>query len=253
MRTLARRAELMAAVLDGTTDRRELASQSSASRSTVYRGLDQLVEYDFLTESAGTYAPTTFGKLVYPEFRRYIKSFGALEDANERGILAAIPDDAPFDQTVLVEAELTTPDRCAPTAVLSDIETIVAEANDLRFFTPVVLPTFLELYCQQLFDGSLTAEAVFGSDVLAWIQEEHPDKKRRLERTEAATLKRTERTLPYELGVTTDPTQRMYLVLYGDRGNIRGVVCNDTDAAMSWAETVYREYSTDATTVAPER
>lgn len=249
MRTLAKRAELMAAVLNGTTDRRQLASTSAASRSTVYRGLDQLVEHDFLTESAGTYTPTTFGKLVYPEFRQYVESFQALENANESGLFAAVPDNAPIDQAALIDGEITTPDRCAPTAVLSDIKTIVTEASQLRFFTPVVLPSFLDLYCHQLSDGNLTAEAVFETDVLHWIQENHPDKNQALEESEATTVQQTTDTLPYELGVTTDPTERMYLVLYGTKGNIRGVVTNDTGKAVSWAETTYQEYSSEATSL----
>lgn len=85
-------------IVAGSTDRRELVRELDESRTTVYRGLEQLEELDLVVETNGVYAPTTFGRLVFDLFDGLGRTIDTLRDAEE--LLESVPegsmDLAPF-------------------------------------------------------------------------------------------------------------------------------------------------------------
>lgn len=66
--TVNKRHDLLGHIVEGVRDRRELARRANSSKTTVYRGLDQLEEANLVMDGDGDYRPTAFGHWLFDRY-----------------------------------------------------------------------------------------------------------------------------------------------------------------------------------------
>lgn len=240
---LYHRGHLMGHLLDGRTDRRELAEELEESRSTVYRGLDRLAAVGLATETNGRYAPTKLGKFVYAEYERFLD---VVETASSFGdVIERFPDEL-LSRDLLEEASIHRPVRHAPAVPLKVVEHAVRNADSVEALVPVLLPRTVQLYHDLVTEGRLAAELVLEEPTAAHLLEKYPDEAAEAVATGSLTLLRVPDGLPCGLVVAHGGRPTVCVVVYGPSGDAQGVLRSRGEAPLEWAEAVYRRYRADA-------
>jgi len=73
----------------------EMASEADSSRTTVYRGLEELVELNLVTEVGDDYIPTNFGRIVFQQVQDFNERLGDIQAA--RDLISELPNGEPED------------------------------------------------------------------------------------------------------------------------------------------------------------
>lgn len=236
---LSRRKPLLDLLIDGTTDRRALTERLPESRSTIYRCLDQLEQYGLVTEAAGKYTLTTYGHLLAHEFQQFERVAEDLRDARE--LITQVPTEA-ISSRVVDDAEIVVPERHAPTEPLDMIVTCLQKAESLKGFSPVVLPQFVASIHSQLYDDTLHAELILERVGVSYLHKEYPAELEEATDSKNVVLFQTEQELPYGLILVEGARQEVCVALYGEFGNLRGAIRNDSVDAIEWGNEVYQKH-----------
>lgn len=243
IRTLTKRGHLMERIVTGPTDRRDLVEEVEESRATVYRGLDQLAERGLVTERAGTYRPTSLGRLVFDQYRRCRDVVSSLHAADD--VLQSVPADELPDPELFLTADVTLPHRHAPMRLVDRIVATLEGASEFSVLSPVVRPRILRTCHRLLEDENASARFVFESPAATYLRTEYPEFAARFE--SEATLLETDQRLPFGLVVTGDPAEQVCINGYSTTGELVGVVQSDAEPALDWALSVYEKYCSIAT------
>lgn len=244
---LVKRGHLLSRIRSGTADRRVLARELDESRTTVYRGLDQLEDLGLLVQSNGVYAPTRYGQLVHAAFERADETIRTLSAA--RDVLESLPDDSPIDLDPVRGATILTPDRAEPTGLIDRIESLVGSATRLTALLPVLHPRYMDAIDARLSAGPLEADLVVEAPGVEVIRRKYVGPLGEAVVSGSLRVRSTPDRLPFGLVVVGAPEPRMQILPHDPHGNLRGIVENDTTPAMDWAETTAGGYAERATPV----
>jgi len=102
---LVRRSKVLELVVDGGATKRSLTSEISASRTTIYRSLDQFQEEGLVEENGTEYQATVLGELLYEEYAEFTATVEAVLGAKcalTKGVEVEVPTD------VFLQASVTT-------------------------------------------------------------------------------------------------------------------------------------------------
>lgn len=249
VRTVARRREFLSCLEDGPRTKRDLADRLDRSRSTVDRAVRELEWLNCLWREDDAYRLTTAGRLALSEYRR---SVGVLESIGAAGsFLEDVPRDAPLSVALLDGADVTEPPSYAPNEPFRAVGELIDRADRFRAVlaadrSPQVRS---RLYDRVVEDG-LDGEAILTTELAAFVRETYPDRLRRLAAAgfDCFALE----SVPYELRLVETPTTtRVFVFVFDDPAEIRGVIENDTASAVAWGEAVYRQFRAAATPLSP--
>lgn len=247
---LLKRAHLLEQIITRTTDRRVLAKEVDESRTTVYRGLDQLKDAGLVVESNGEYAATPYGHLVFRLFNGFNNTVEILHNAEE--MLETVPEEsvslAPF-----FGANVFLPDRTSPAMIMERNESMIRNSSAIKGFTPTVFPGWVDSLHEEVADETIMAELIFEEDGINVLQENYATQFNQVLSSGIVHLLKTTDRLPFGLLVATEPDAKMQLISHDSYGNLRGIIENDTSIAVDWAESAYRRYHVDAETVGMTR
>lgn len=244
IRTVVNRAELLDRLAEGAVSKRDLRDDLGVSRSTVYKAVRELERANLVEKSDAGPRLTLAGRLLADRYRSFA---GAVEDVvGHEPILDAIPHDAPLTAAVLDEGDHVLAERHAPNRPIAHVETLVRDADHVVGFTPVALPQYVDLFHDQLVSGELTAELLVESPVVEYLRSDHADRVGEALATDRLALWETDATLPFGLVVGEDD---LAIIVYEENGELRGLFCNDTPAALDWGRDVFERFRADATPV----
>ncbi|WP_049921945.1 helix-turn-helix transcriptional regulator [Halopiger djelfimassiliensis] len=250
IRTVSRRQPLLEALEDGPRHKRDLVERLDCSRSTVDRAIRELEWLAFVQRRDDGYRLTAAGRVALSEYRR---SAGALDSIDEvSDLLADLPRDAPMSTALLEGARTTEPKPHAPFKPLERLVDGIDAADRIRgFFAAERLPRIrLRLY-ERTVEGTLDVEAVFTEALAAFLREEYPEQVREFI-TEGEFDMYVVDSVPYELAIVeTETGAHVFVFVLNDRAEIEGVIKNDSQAALEWAEEVYQRFRADATALSP--
>lgn len=250
LQTLSRRRDLLSRLENGPRRKRDLVADLSVSRSTIDRAIRELESVEFVERCEGSFRLTAAGRLALSEYRRRLESLGAIADCCE--LLAHIPPDAPMSVDMLIGASATEPKPHAPNEPIEEIVDLLSSADRFRgFATAQRLPRLRDRLYELTIDGSLEAEAIFTEELADFLLENHPQQMRDVLRDGHFDMYAIP-TIPFGLGIVETPSQsRAFVVVHGDSGQVRGVIQNDSSAALEWADGVFRRLRARASALEP--
>ncbi|WP_137287480.1 helix-turn-helix transcriptional regulator [Halorussus salinisoli] len=238
IRTVVKRAAFLDRLTDGPTSKRDLRDELDLSRSTVYKAVRELEAHGLVAETDEGTRLTLVGRLLADRYREFETHVTGVSD-NE-SLLSVLPDDAPVTTDLVLGAETVLAERHAPTRPVAHIEELVRSADSVFGVVPVVLPQYVDLFHEELVSEGLTADLVMEAPVVEYLREEHADRFEEALATGRLSIRRTDETLPF--GLIATENEGLVLIGYEEGGELRGILLNDTQAALDWGERVFRSY-----------
>ncbi|WP_276282000.1 helix-turn-helix transcriptional regulator [Halorussus caseinilyticus] len=240
--TVVKRASFLDRLTDGPTSKRDLRDELNLSRSTVYKAVRELETHGLVTESDEGVELTLVGRLLADQYREFEARAAGVYD-NE-SLLSVLPDDAPVTTDLLLGADTVLAERHAPTRPVTYIEALVRNADSVSGVVPVVLPQYVDLFHGELVTDDLTADLVLEDPVVEYLSDEHGERFGEALATGRLSIRRTDETLPF--GLIAAEGDGIILIGYEGGGELRGIIRNDTPAALDWGERVFRNYWDEA-------
>lgn len=241
---LLQRRSLMERVIDGSHDRRRLKDELDQSRSTVYRGLDQLESAGLVTERAGVYEATLYGRLVYEAFE---DSIARVEEYAQAGdMLASLEsiDDVPVD--VLTDGELVPVRRSTRLAPTQAYHEVLRGADRIDIMSPVPFPKCVKLLHERIVEDGLETTAIVEEQVIDYLRGDWDRQLREALDGRRLDIKVTDSVLPFGLTIEHEPAPQVCLSVYDAQGSFKGLVRCESESAYEWARSVYRSFERDA-------
>jgi predicted transcriptional regulator len=246
---VARRANVIECLLDGPKYNRDVRSTLDVSRSTVYKAFSELDELDVVQPCSHGYELTAFGRLLYDEYSQFHRRF---EEVCRAGpLLAVLPVDVDVPFVMLDGADVYVSTRHAPHSPVHAIERVVREASAVKGTAPVILPSYVDLFTEQVVDAELEASLVFERPVFEHLTTDYEEDYSTAFRSERLEVWVTDRELPFGLLVIEAPTPQAGLVVYDQGGELKGFVLND-DEACDWASREWESVRDDAMLVSDD-
>lgn len=227
-----RREPLVKQLLDGASRKAELVEAVDVSRSTVDRGVRELEDAGLATRDERGYRLTLYGKLAHEEFEAFVTRYESLSAAKD--LLAQLPPDAEIDFRIVEGANVISAGERGAVEPYRRVEEIVESAAEIRATSPIVLPSYVDLFVRVVERGA-DVTLMFDPAVLDVLASSYPGEWEIVDRADNCTVLETCDVPPYEL-VLAD--EAVWLGVYGDEGNLVGGLYNGTQAAVEWAEAV---------------
>lgn len=247
--TVVKRAAFLDRLTSGPTGKRDLRDDLDVSRSTVYKAMRELEDADLAVETDEGCRLTLFGRLLVEEYVAFIETVTAVE--RYESLLSVLPPDAPVTTGALVGADRVTAERHAPNRPVGRIEQVVQNADRVFGFSPVVLAQYVDLFHEQVVSEGLDVELVLERPVVEYMQEDHGDLFAEALDTDRLSVWVTDESLPFGLVVGEGDSNEIVVIAYDRGGELRGVIANDTAAALDWSDEVFRAYRSRAEQLDP--
>lgn len=247
---LTRRIDVLDYLADATAGKDRLVTELGVSRSTVNRALRELEGLGFLTRVDGGYTASATGRLVARQYREFVA--GLADSCDAQPVLAGVAPSAEMSPAMLRGASVYLAEPPTPFRPIQRITALATGAEEFRGLSAsVAVPESIDRIADAVLRGELRAEFVFAERVAKHLRENRSDAIDEASSADRLSMYVTG-DLPYGLGIAYgDDGANAFVVTYGDDGDVRGAVVNDSPAAVEWAEEVYRRHRADASELPP--
>ena len=246
------RVGVLEALMDESTDRRDLCEITGASSPTVGRVLADFENRQWLDRDGPTYALTPLGEYVGDRFL-------ALRDAMEieqklRDVWPWLPHEMPgFSVDLFADAVVSFPGPGYPYEPVERLGQLIASTSTMRGFDSIVYKSSnLETACRAILDG-MRFEYVFTPEALEGTFTWDPDRMSEVVACENATVLVHDHLPDGDrcgLGIVDD---RAGICCHDvETGALVAVIDTDASEAREWAISVYEQVRKEATPVDPE-
>ncbi|UIO99421.1 hypothetical protein Hbl1158_12945 [Halobaculum sp. CBA1158] len=231
---LAKRRELLATLCDGPVEKRVLVDELGVPRTTLDRGVRELVDAGLARRADGGVRATAVGARALAERDRYRERLDGLE----RGapLFEALPDDTALDARFLAGASVSRPDPSLPDGVVERLLESVRAADGVTGVAPAALSGHLDTFDAAATTGDAVPELVVTPTVLDHLIDRRPERLVADLREGAFEFRCGPVDVEFGLwvGEHDDRDDEAGVVVYSDTG-VAGVAVNDDPRAVSWA------------------
>lgn len=243
--TIQKRHDILEELVDSSQSKPELVSQMDLSRSTIDRGVNELLEHDCITRTGSTYEATETGRLAIKEYEMYLRSVEIMEASSK--MLNEVPTNT-FDTVFLRGADFDLVDNQQPWVVFEKSTELVENAKSLKGTLPVVFQRhFADLV--DSFDTGKEVELIWDNSLYHSLSEEMQEMVATLYEYDQTTMYRTDLADSYAIWILDSPEGIHASIVVFTNGGIRGIIRNDTRAAVDWATSQYEQWKENAVSI----
>jgi len=235
---IRRRYDCLRAIVNEPREKRVLVEALGTPRSTLDDVVRELESAGLVTYENGVWRPTTTGRVaaeVHADYRETVSDLCAAAP-----VVDALPHDTPLDRTFLDGATVHEADQALPDAVVTSILESVADAERTRGFAPTAFVGFADRFRDRAVEGDGSLELVLAPELFDLLTGHGIED---AEQDRDTTVLSGE--IPVSFGLWVADREEAGVVVYADQG-IRGVLVNDSPAAVEWAEEMYHEVRAEA-------
>lgn len=231
---LDRRADLLDALVDGPTEKRELVEVLGVSRSTIDRAVRELEGGDLVERRNGAVALTFLGRLSYASYVRYRREVVTVERFAD--VLRHLDASAPLPPMVLDGAEIYRPDPPAThrpyTIGWEALENATEVKGLARAVTNRESP---DRFHEALFGGGLELELVGTSAMIDHLRETRAAELAQVIQDGALSLYRYD-DVPFGLFVFDpgSPDGSVIVLVYDETDQVAGMIRNRRGYVVDW-------------------
>ena len=228
---LTRRTAMLRELNTTPVRKRDLASTLDVSRSTVDRGLRELAAQDLVERTDDGYRTTLAGRLTLDAFDTLSERTHGIDAALD--VISVLPHDAPFPPDLFAGATVVRPSPISPHRPAETNAELLSWADHVRGLISAVSEQYVANYRTAIADGT-SVELVFPTKVLERLVTRYDTAGDPVFQKDIVEVRETEATPPCSVKLhRRDENQVASLTVYGPDG-LRGVVTNDSPAAVSW-------------------
>lgn len=236
-----RRAAVLEALDDRPRSKPELVDATPASRSTIDRAVDELLEAGLVRRAGSEFSLTPTGTRILDAYREFHESARLYHDYREFVDGIAVAEDLP--PAVLDGADVTFPTPEMPTRPIKRVHEELLEADRVYSTCPVLMAFQAEFWASQLPDLPVELEVVYSQGALDAAFEEYPDRYRTLlDSGDLTAYVADELPASYSFAVaeglaSADGGSRLVVGSHGDRN---ALLRNDDAGAVGWGRETFR-------------
>lgn len=239
-----RRANLLATLSTGASEKPELVDELAVSRSTVDRALRELRVHSLVDRTDDGYVATVPGRMAAAEHEAAMSGLTAAHEA--RDVLDHLPTDAPMDPVFLRDADVQVPRPPAPHHPLEDLGTRVVAADRYRGFASALLEArYVDEMRNRVLAGDIDLEIIYSTELATYLAEVHTESLQEVLDDDTATMYVSDE-IPYELGILGGDSPGAFVMAIDEDAAFKGLIVNDSPAAIEWAEDLYERIRSDA-------
>ncbi len=241
---VARRHGILRVLSKTPRERHELVDDLEDAKSTVYKGVAQLLETGLIEQTDDGLRLTLFGSVV---LRRY-------EELAQTAELRPVLDDLPAESiapVVFVGSEFVTPDAGSVGRHLEYAHQLLETADDVRGVVPVASTENIDVVSDRVKSGELTDEFVLSGELADSLRRRQDDAVTSL-LDSGTVLWRTASRIPFGVFIVRGEESRMGIE-FRDGNLVTGLLLNETVESIDWAEEQISKYSSDAKRVRASR
>lgn len=239
---LLRRQRCLHALTANPQPKRSLVDQLDIPRSTLDGIMRDLNDADLVAYTDGKWHVTLLGQCALHVHEQYVSQLASLTDIASFG--DALSPRSPVPCEFLIGADV----HEADTAILDDVIPMllesVADATRIRGFTPTVISAYAESFYTRATTGDeYQLDLVLPLDIFERLRTMYPDQTHEaLHDTQVSLL---HGSIPVSFGLWIADNTHAGIIVYAEQG-VRGLIINDTDEALAWAENQYERVQRDA-------
>lgn len=234
------RVQVLTALNDGRSSRREIQEEVDGSRSTVARILDEAQTRGWVDSEGTRYWLTPLGEAMVTDFRSYLSQVKGNQHLGD--LVNHLPPPLfSLDSRHYRDAEIVelTPDN--PAAPFSRAYDEFQNAGEYRGLNSTALPEHAKVLKDRVDRGVLDFEQVIERDFVETIRDD-PERS-------AVWQTLSDRVLLYDdvVPINAHVVDGTVLVWLGEtREEVAGLFVSERSAVVTWAESLYEEYRADA-------
>jgi len=247
---VTRRTAVLEHLTRTTADKATLVDRLDVSRSTVNRSLRELESLGFVARTDDGFTASSTGRVVADLYSEFLTTLSTTVDAEP--LLSALPPSAAVSPAVLRGGTVHLAEPPTPYEPIRRVMELIDESETLRTLSPAVTrPETVDRIVAAVLEDGLDAEIVFEASAAEQVRTARGETLREAMATDRLAMHATT-GLPYGLSIVRgSETARAVLVAYGPESEFRGVVINDSAAAVEWAEDAYRRHRSAAVELPP--
>lgn len=237
----ANRVAILQALDEKSRDRRELETETEASRSSLSRSLTEFEDRGWIRREGSTYTTTSSGSLVVKQFVSLLETIEGIQTLGDR--LKYLPiEKMSLDIRHFNDARLVTPTEFDPTASFQYGINRMRESEIMRCVTTTVPPPYVRALYEDVTAGDLTAEIILDREYLDAVKgSEMAGLWRKI--VANANIQEYEEDIPYRLIVLDEV---VHLWLCSNEGEQNGLLESKNPAVREWAESLYEDHRTES-------
>lgn len=243
---LLRRFDLLDRLCRSPAHLRDLVEATDQSRSTINRAINELEEIGLIDRGNGGIEATLSGRLTRDRLEAFLSGYDDVRAAET--VLDPLEPDTSIAAKMVDGCEVVPATDPAPYRPLERIHGDLARAEAYRALVPTLDdPRHVRLLYEHVVIDDNPAELVVTPSVFQTLQEEFPRRMTAMAETGRFGVFVGDQP-SFGLGVleygpgSAASTAAAYLVVLSEAGTIHGLLVNDDEPAVRWAERRYAEY-----------
>jgi predicted transcriptional regulator len=230
---LAKRHDVLRALVEEPRPKRDLVEALDVPRSTLDRAVRELERVGLVECSGGTPEPTAFGRRACRTRTSYLSELRGLRRGAD--VISSLPADSPVDETVLRGADVARPSEATPDSAVGALLRSVRGADSrVRGVAPAALTGHASAFVERATEGDTELELLLSEEVLDAVRRSD-----RIEEVGGRSDVAVQRgPIPVSFGLWLVDDSEVGVVVYTDSG-VGGVIVNDTERAVAWGEDLY--------------
>jgi predicted transcriptional regulator len=238
---LLHRHDVLAALVDEPRSRHVLVDALPDSKTTVYKGVSQLLEAGLLARRGDTLHPTLAGRVALEHYR------GLADLAGLPALLEGLPADT-LDPVLLEGCELVTPDESAFDRHIQYGERLLDDAERLTGVAHAVSEDTVAAFTDAV-TGGVSASLVLPTSVAERLATDYPGQLSAISDAEDVAVYATERDVPVGVFVVERDGDEAVVVEITEGALPVALLRNDSAEAVEWGRETVERLREDATLV----
>lgn len=239
---LRKRYECLNVLVNQPQAKPELVDTLETPRSTLDDIVRELEQADFVEYRDGDWYPTQAGRLACRAHRDYLDQLDSLGDISS--VLDSMDTDEEISWAFIDGATTYETHSGVQDAVMTTLLDFVEEATNVRVVTPNVVAGYADRFYESGISGrNAKYEMIIPPEVHTWFHSTHPSISTDVLNDPDVDILRA--SIPFSYGLSIFDDERVGVTIFTDNG-IAGLLVNDTDDALEWAENQYERVKQDA-------
>lgn len=238
---LLHRHDVLAALVDEPRSRHVLVDALPDSKTTVYKGVSQLLEAGLLVKRGDTLHPTLAGRVALDRYR------GLADVGRLPALLDGLPADA-LDPVVLDGCELVTPDEGAFDRHIEYGERLLGDAERVAGVAHAVSADTVAAFTDAV-TGGVGASLVLPTSVAERLATDYPDQLSAISDAADVAVYATDRDVPVGVFVVERAEGEAVAVEITEGALPVALLLNDSPEAVEWGRETIERLRADATLV----
>lgn len=239
---LLKRYECLHALVNQPQTKPKLVDTLDMPRSTLDDIVRELERADLVEYRDGDWHPTHSGRLACRAHRDYLDQLNSLGDVS--AVLDSMDTDEEVSWAFIDGADTYEAHSSIQYAVMMTLLDFVEVATDVRVVTPNVVAGYADQFYESGISGRNAAfEMIIPPEVHAWFHSTHPSVATDVLNDPDVDVLRA--SIPFSYGLSIFDDERAGVTIFTEKG-IAGLLVNDTNNALAWAEEQYERVKQNA-------